>query len=131
MGDLSKNFSAWEFACKCGCGTGAMDPTFIDRLQFMRQYMGRSISIRSGIRCPEHNAKVGGKPDSEHIPDPITGLVHGADLGYSGSTQRRAWNIGAHAAFARVGIAESFFHVGNRASKAQGVTWIYPKKGTK
>ena len=131
MGDLSQNFSAWEFECKCKCGTGAMDPTFIERLQLMRAFLGRSIIIRSGVRCPEHNALVGGKPDSEHLPDPDTGLTSGADLEFFGSKERRVFNIASHYAFRRVGIADNFIHVGNRPSKAQGVTWIYPKKGTK
>lgn len=128
MGDLSKNFSAWEFACQCGCGTGTISPVLINRLQFIRDGLGRSINIRSGIRCPDHNAKVGGSPDSEHIPDPVTGLTEGADLGYSGSQERHRLTLATHLNFRRVGIAETFFHVGVRASKVQDVTWIYPKK---
>jgi len=131
MGDLSKNFSAWEFECRCKCGTGAMSPEFIARLQILRDRYGQPITVRSGIRCPEHNAKVGGKPDSEHLPDPETGLTEGADLGYSGSYCRHMMTWAAHIAFNRVGIADEFIHVGSRASKPQDVTWIYPKKGTK
>lgn len=128
MGDLSKNFSAWEFECKCGCGTGAMDPEFINALQILRNRYGKPITVRSGIRCPEHNAKVGGKPDSEHLPDPETGLTEGADLGYSGSHDRHIMVWAAHSPFRRVGIAKDFIHVGSRLSKDQEVTWIYPPK---
>ena len=128
MGDLSNNFSAWEFECQCGCGTGAMEPGFIERLQIMRDKRGEAITVRSGIRCPEHNAKVGGKSDSEHLPDPVTGLTEGADLEYSGSHDRHVMTWAAHLAFDRVGIADNFIHVGSRPSKAQEVTWTYPPK---
>lgn len=128
MGDLSKNFSAWEFECHCKCGTGAMAHEFIARLQAMREALGHVINIRSGIRCPEYNALVGGKPDSEHLPDPVTGLTEGADLGFHGSQELHALTWASHANFARVGIADNFIHVGSRASKAQAVTWIYQSK---
>jgi hypothetical protein len=109
-----------------------MDPEFIERLQSMRDDLGAVITIRSGIRCPEHNAKVGGASDSEHLPDPVTGLTNGADLGYVGSQDRQLIILTSHLNFRRVGIAENFIHVGNRASKSQDVTWVYPpkKKGT-
>ncbi len=134
MGDLTKNFSAWEFECRCKCGTGAMSFEFLEQLQKMRDDYGDTITIRSGIRCPEHNAKVGGKPDSEHLPDPVTGLTEGADIAFDGSSrQRRSFIIHSHKHFKRVGIASNFFHLGTRKTKAQEVTFIYPpkkKKGT-
>jgi hypothetical protein len=108
-----------------------MSPDLIERLQAMRDDVGKSIDINSGIRCPAHNAKVGGKPDSEHIPDPVTGLTEGADLKYSGSKDRQLFTLTTHLHFRRIGIASNFFHVGTRESKAQDVTWIYPPKQKK
>lgn len=131
MGDLTKDFSAWEFECKCGCGTKAMSQEFLDRLQSLRDDYGKAITVRSGARCAEHNARVGGKPDSEHLPDPVTGESEGADLEYSGSRDRQTMNLTSHLNFRRIGIAESFFHIGSRASKAQDVTWLYPPKKKK
>lgn len=52
------NFSAAEFACKCGCGQADMSPDFIGRLQRIRTELGKPIIISSGYRCPNHNAKV-------------------------------------------------------------------------
>lgn len=37
------------------------------QLQFLRDYTGRAITINSAYRSPEHNAKVGGSPTSQHI----------------------------------------------------------------
>lgn len=131
MGDLRRNFSAWEFACGCGCGTEAMSDELLDRLQSMRDDYGTSMTVTSGARCPEYNAKVGGKPDSEHVPNHETDEAEGADIAYSGSTQYHKLDLAAHLNFRRVGQADNFIHVGCRASKKQDCTWRYPPKKKK
>lgn len=133
MGDLTRNFSTWEFACHCGCGVNKMSNEFLTRLQTMRSSYGATMTVTSGARCAEYNEKVGGKPDSEHIPDPETGEAEGADIAWKGGSRSfNGLNKTAHNNFMRIGIADNFFHLGSRASKAQGVTWRYPskKKGT-
>lgn len=71
MGDLSKHFSKHEFACKCGCGFGLKDgdvnPDLINRLEEIRTYFGKPISILSGCRCKKHNTKIGGAEHSQHL----------------------------------------------------------------
>ena len=66
MGDLSRNFSKYEFACKCGCGFDDIAPNLIKVLQKLRDKFGKPIYISSGCRCPKHNVEVGGVPDSQH-----------------------------------------------------------------
>lgn len=56
------NFSASEFACKCGCGRADMDPAFMDEVQAIRTEAGVPMSPSSGYRCPAHNAAVNGGP---------------------------------------------------------------------
>lgn len=54
------------FKCKC-CGelpTDGMDPRLIDVLNTIGVY---EDEINSAYRCPEHNAEVGGVPDSQHV----------------------------------------------------------------
>lgn len=51
------NFSQDEFACK-GDGTCEMDPTFMDKLQSLRDLYGKPMIITSGYRSPAYNAKV-------------------------------------------------------------------------
>ena len=69
MGDLSKNFSRSEFACKgtnC-CGHSApVQPELISALQGLRDQLNLPLSITSGFRCIRHNESVGGADRSFH-----------------------------------------------------------------
>ena len=69
MGDLSKNFSRSEFACKgtnC-CGHSApVHPELISALQYLRDQLNLPLSITSGFRCNRHNESVGGATQSFH-----------------------------------------------------------------
>ena len=67
MGDLSRNFSRHEFACKCGCGEAEVSPFLIEQLQKLRDYTGEPVRITSGRRCETHNAAVGGAKNSQHL----------------------------------------------------------------
>lgn len=77
MGDLSKNLSRHEFACKCGCGFDIVDHDLVRVLQSTadwfytssdRQKVARiEIIINSGCRCPEHNKNEGGSKNSRHM----------------------------------------------------------------
>ena len=66
MGDLSKNFSSSEFECP-HCHQSPMDPLLISVLQIIRDYVKLPIVVNSGYRCPEHNKRVGGVANSQHI----------------------------------------------------------------
>ena len=69
MGDLSKNFSRSEFACKgtnC-CGHSApVQPELISALQALRDQLNLPLNITSGFRCNRHNESVGGAARSFH-----------------------------------------------------------------
>lgn len=67
MGDLSKNFSRFEFACRCGCGFDDVDAKLVEALQKLRDFLGRPLHINSGCRCKAHNKACGGVPDSQHL----------------------------------------------------------------
>ena len=69
MGDLSKDFSRSEFACKgkgCCGGAAPVHPALIAGLQELRDRVDLPLIIPSGFRCVVHNARVGGVPDSQH-----------------------------------------------------------------
>lgn len=67
MGDLSKNLSKREFACKCGCGFDATDMRLVRLLQQCVDALGDTIIITSGCRCVGYNRKIGGAVNSQHI----------------------------------------------------------------
>lgn len=68
MGDLSKNFSRNEFACKCGCGYATPDPRLLIAMDELRERLGGvPLTINSACRCHAHNKKVKGSPRSQHL----------------------------------------------------------------
>lgn len=83
MGDISKNFSRWEFECPhCRTLRGPTD-ALVAVLQRMRDVKGRSLTVVSGYRCATYNARVGGIGNSEHL------LGNAADVigGYASVSQ--------------------------------------------
>lgn len=71
--DDCPNFSRKEFICKCGgkhCAGDTAEPgeNLVRGLQKLRNATnGRPVIISSGIRCPKHNAAVGGVYNSHHL----------------------------------------------------------------
>lgn len=60
------NFSEAELACR-HCGEIEIWPEFLDRLQALRNAVGKPLYILSGHRCAIHNAHIGGAPLSQHL----------------------------------------------------------------
>ena len=68
---MTNNFSLKEFESK----DGSKMPSdvylnivkLVGQLQFLRDYTGRAITVNSGYRSPEHNAKIGGVKNSQHL----------------------------------------------------------------
>lgn len=52
------HFTIEELACKCGCGRMEMDDEFMRHLVMIREFLDFPLSVSSGYRCPDHNAKV-------------------------------------------------------------------------
>ena len=73
-GDLSTNFYSHEFRCpcpKCRRIKVRVSSLLLFKLEMIRMaFGGLPVIILSGNRCPEENKRVGGYPDSEHIPNP-------------------------------------------------------------
>lgn len=78
LGDLyiTSNFRLQELTCKC-CGTllvNGLLGELVAALQGLRDLINpdparppKPVLITSGYRCPKHNVKVGGKPNSWHL----------------------------------------------------------------
>lgn len=76
---LTKNFNLKEFNCKCGCEMPLEVYENViklsTQLQRLRDYLGRPIKINSAYRCPEHNAKIGGSKNSQHMLGKASDIV--------------------------------------------------------
>jgi len=115
MGDISPNFSRWEFECKCKCGYDTVDIGLIDILEDVRTYFGKPVSVNSGCRCIPHNRAEGGAERSTHA------IARGADIevedvqpddvaDYLEDTYPTCHGIGRY---------DSFTHVDSRSNKAR------------
>ena len=67
-----KYFSKNEFRCHCGgryCNGFPVEPNLklAHLLDQIREHFGKPVIITSPIRCPQHNAIVGGVSNSQHL----------------------------------------------------------------
>ena len=123
MGDLSKNFSRHEFACKCECGFSAISQKLVDMLQTIRSYTGQPMRVTSGCRCPEHNAEVGGVRYSQHQYGRDADIVSplGADAFFE--AVKKLYKMGAIPALGHAQLyqKQNFVHLDVRANKTRTI----------
>ncbi len=76
---LTDNFNQKEFDSK----DGSTMPNEVlrniellsEQLQIIRDYTGKSITINSGYRSPEHNKSIGGVSNSQHVKGKAADIV--------------------------------------------------------
>ena len=113
---LSAHFKVREFACRDGSDAVLVAPRLVMVLESIRTHFGAAVTINSGYRTPQYNAKVGGVAHSQHC------YGTAADISVRGQTPE------AVAAYARqlmpdwggVGIyaKKCFTHIDVRETKA-------------
>lgn len=97
-----------------------MNADFLNKLDEAREIANIPFIINSAYRSPEHNAKIGGKPNSSHIK----GLA--VDISVTDSRQRFiVLNALLEVGFTRIGIADTFIHVDLDSEKSKDVIWTY------
>lgn len=67
-----KYFTREEFRCKCGgkyCNGFPAEPQegMVRAIDNVREHFGKAFTPNSGVRCPTHNANVGGASNSRHL----------------------------------------------------------------
>jgi len=120
VGDLSRNFSRAEFACRCGCGATEPAPELVALLETLREAYGKPLVITSGLRCLPHNLAVGGVPHSAHV----TGEAADVAVG-NGYDRWRLVELALAAGVRRLGIARTFVHLEVAPERVQSALWTY------
>lgn len=116
---LSEHFKKKEFACKCGCGLGLKDgdinPKLVEALEDVRTHFCKPVVINSGLRCDDHNKKVGGAKASRHL------LGTAADIRIAGVSPNdvHAYLNEKYTDKYGVGKYRTFTHIDVRANKAR------------
>lgn len=111
---LSTHFKVQEFACRDGSDAVLVAPRLVMVLESVRTHFGAAVTINSGYRTPQYNAKVGGVAHSQHC------YGTAADIVVKGQTPE------AVAAYVRqlmpdwggVGIYKGFTHIDVRENKS-------------
>lgn len=115
MGDLSRDFSAAEFACPC-CGLRRVSADLVAGLQQLRTLARAPVRVTSGRRCRVHNAAVGGARSSLHVPG------EAADVVVAGLTVREMYDLAVRVPlFGGIGVypENGFIHVDVRRARAR------------
>jgi uncharacterized protein YcbK (DUF882 family) len=110
---ISTNFSLHEFQCKDGSNLVKLDEKLLEKLQQLRDKLGKAIVIHSGYRTPEYNKKVGGSPNSQHL------LGKAADISVAGMTPKQLAALAEQIGFDGIGIYSTFVHVDVRGTRAR------------
>lgn len=112
MGDLSKHFSAHEFACKgenCCSGTAAIDCNLVIALEHLRRIVGQPLIVNSGFRCLTYNRDIGSKDTSQHP------LGRAVDVrppeGWTSEMLKNSANEVAALRLGGIGLYDTFIHV--------------------
>jgi uncharacterized protein YcbK (DUF882 family) len=123
MAKLTNNFTLQEFNSKCGRDIpNNVLPNIIQlakNLQVLRDAVGKSISITSGYRSPQHNKKIGGAKDSQHVK----GMA--ADIKVAGMTPKEVALVidglieSGKMKQGGIGIYASWVHYDIRGTKAR------------
>ena len=110
---ISENFKLSEFQCKGGTQEVKVDPYLVVLLQALRKRVGRPITINSGYRTPEHNRRVGGAANSQHL------LGTAVDIVINGLTPQEVADEGEKIGFTGIGVYRTFTHLDVRPNKTK------------
>lgn len=117
LGNLSTHFSKWEFKCpclKCIRKKVRVSSRLLFKLEMMIMIIDKSVEVHrpmivnSGNRCEEYNEKIGGVPNSKHIPNPDG---EGADIKVKGMTPIELGLVAEEVGGLRIGIGKIYIHV--------------------
>ncbi len=109
------NFTPAEIASN-GDGSVLINADAMDKLQLLRDLIGRPLIINSAYRDPIYNAKVGGAPLSMHKQG------RAFDIALRGHDRRQLARAAQAAGFTGFGYYNTFLHVDTGRKRSWG-TW--------
>lgn len=113
-------FRSEEFLCKCGCGRVIIEDKLVVLLDALRDYIQKPVIITSAYRCPYHNRRVGGVPNSPH--------VHGLAIDIACTNSEDRFHIIKFLignGIGRIGIAKNYIHFDIDEEKPHPRIWHY------
>lgn len=122
MGDITKNISRHELACKCGCGFDSMDYETIKILQECCDHFAKTLGvekvtliINSACRCEIHNKFINGSKRSQHL------LARALDFWIKSVHPSEVYNYLTEKYEGKYGIGgySKFTHLDTRSSEAR------------
>jgi len=117
-------FSEKEQKCKCGKCDGLLDKEFLDRLNQLREQLGRPVLLSSAYRCPAHNSVV--SRTGKHGPH-TTGKA--VDIVCAGSEAVEILDIALDLEFKGIGVCQTgtwgrrFIHIDD--ARPTATIWSY------
>ncbi|MEM9050292.1 MAG: D-Ala-D-Ala carboxypeptidase family metallohydrolase [Pseudomonadota bacterium] len=108
------DFQPEEMACR-GTGALAINETAMDRLQALRDEIGKPFIIQSAFRSEEHNRAVGGAKNSQHL------LAKAFDISMKGHAPHAFERAAKRHGFRGIGIypRSGFMHIDTRDRAAR------------
>ena len=88
-----------------------MNGEFMGQVELLRKEYGEPIRVSSGVRCFEHNTKIGGSTGSQHI----TGMALDLKLPLSAQLRIRLKGL-CYLIFHSVGMYNGHIHIDGRQS---------------
>jgi uncharacterized protein YcbK (DUF882 family) len=113
---LSKNFNLQEFECTHPEHRHILiDDKLVEKLQILRERLGKPLTINSAYRCPERNNQVGGAENSQHM----YGKAADVSLHNVAMPIEKVKELAEKIGFDGIGLYDTFIHLDVRGYKAR------------
>lgn len=127
-GNITKNFTLKEMSCQDTEQTLVITPETVvhaQNLQQFRDWYNRLMKVNSWYRTPEHNARVGGVKNSQHVQGIATDIALPQEFIAFTPQRRREFVDNCKSKWHQIcsggggfGIYDTFMHLDSRTIKA-------------
>ena len=117
----ARYFKDAEFArCSPSCSIDDMEQSFLDKLDALRERCGMPLLLTSAYRSVEWELSKGRRTDGDHP------RRRGVDIAANtNATRFKIVKAALELGFTRIGVANTFVHVGDVPANPQNVLWLY------